>query len=120
MVRGENWRQKYKRRLLDQERAFPMRKRELVEELLPYVRSQSLASLLVVAARADEAAVTAVMGHANIETTLRIYAGDRREAYGRTALVRRETLAQRGAAHACLAINHPRATSTSSAARAAK
>jgi hypothetical protein len=30
---------------------------------------RSLASFLIVAARADEAAVTAVMGHANIETT---------------------------------------------------
>ena len=36
---------------------------------------RSLASYLIVAARADEAAVTAFMGHANIETTRRTYAG---------------------------------------------
>jgi hypothetical protein len=38
--------------------------------------SGSLASFLIVAARADEAAVTTVMGQGNIETTRRIYAGD--------------------------------------------
>ena len=42
-----------------------------------------------------EAAVTAVMGHANIETTRRIYAGDWREAEERNALVLRQ-LAEAG------------------------
>jgi integrase len=56
---------------------------------------RSLASYLIVAARADEAAVTAVMGHENIETTRRIYAGDWREAEERNALVLRQ-LAEAG------------------------
>lgn len=56
---------------------------------------RSLASFLIVAARADEAAVTAVMGHANIETTRRIYAGDWRKAEERNALVLRQ-LAEAG------------------------
>jgi hypothetical protein len=56
---------------------------------------RSLASYLIVAARADEAAVTAVMGHANIETTRRICAGDWREAEERNALVLRQ-LAEAG------------------------
>jgi integrase len=51
---------------------------------------RSLASFLIVGARADEAAVTAVMGHANIETTRRIYAGDWREADERNAVVLRQ------------------------------
>jgi integrase len=51
---------------------------------------RSLASYLIVGARADEAAVTAVMGHANIETTRRIYAGDWREADERNAVVLRQ------------------------------
>lgn len=54
-----------------------------------------LASYLIVAARADEAAVTAVMGPANIETTRRIYAGDWREAEERNAIVLRQ-LAEAG------------------------
>jgi integrase len=56
---------------------------------------RSLASFLIVAARADEAAVTAVMGHANIETTRRIYAGDWRKAEERNAIVLRQ-LAEAG------------------------
>jgi len=51
---------------------------------------RSLASFLIVAARADDAAVTAVMGHANIETTRRIYADDWRDADERNALVLRQ------------------------------
>jgi hypothetical protein len=56
---------------------------------------RSLASFLIVAARADEAAVMAVVGHANIETTRRIYAGDWREADERNAVVLRQ-LAEAG------------------------
>jgi integrase len=51
---------------------------------------RSLASLLIVAVRADEAAVKGVMGHSNIETTRRIYADDWREAEERNALVLRQ------------------------------
>ena len=53
---------------------------ELGLELRSHHFRRSLASFLIVAARADEAAVTAVMGHANIETTRRTYAGEWREA----------------------------------------
>jgi hypothetical protein len=59
-------------------------------DLVSHDFRRSLASFLIVAARADEAAVTAVMGHANIETTRRIYAGDWREASERNALVLRQ------------------------------
>jgi integrase len=54
-----------------------------------YLR-RSLASYLIVAARADDAAVAAVMGHANIETTRRIYADDWRDANERNAVVLRQ------------------------------
>ena len=64
-------------------------------DLVSHDFRRSLASFLIVAARADEAAVTAVMGHANIETTRRIYAGDWREAEERNALVLRQ-LAEAG------------------------
>jgi integrase len=59
-------------------------------DLVSHDFRRSLASFLIVAARADDAAVTAVMGHANIETTRRIYAGDWREAEERNALVLRQ------------------------------
>jgi integrase len=58
-------------------------------DLVSHDVRRSLASFLIVAARADEAAVTAVMGHASIETTRRIYAGGR-EASERNALVLRQ------------------------------
>lgn len=48
---------------------------------------RGLASYLIVAARADEAAVTALMGHSNIETTRRIYAADWRTAEERNEVV---------------------------------
>jgi integrase len=64
-------------------------------DLVSHDFRRSLASFLIVAARADEAAVTAVMGHANIETTRRIYAGDWREADEVNALVLRQ-LAEAG------------------------
>jgi integrase len=64
-------------------------------DLVSHDFRRSLASFLIVAARADEAAVTAVMGHANIETTRRIYGGDWREAEERNALVLRQ-LAEAG------------------------
>jgi integrase len=47
-------------------------------------------SFLIVAARADEAAVTGLLGHKSIDTTRRIYAGDWREAEERNALVLRQ------------------------------
>jgi integrase len=59
-------------------------------DLVSHDFRRSLASFLIVAARADEAAVTSVMGHANIETTRRIYAGDWREAEERNAIVLRQ------------------------------
>ena len=68
---------------------------ELGLDLVSHDFRRSLASYLIVAAHADEAAVTAVMGHANIETTRRIYAGDWREAEERNALVLRQ-LAEAG------------------------
>jgi integrase len=45
---------------------------------------RSVASYPIIAARADEGAVTGVMGHANIATTRRLYAADLREAEQRT------------------------------------
>jgi integrase len=68
---------------------------ELGLDLVSHDFRRSLASFLIVAARADEAAATAVMGHANIETTRRIYAGDWREAEERNGLVLRR-LAEAG------------------------
>jgi integrase len=68
---------------------------ELNLDLVSHDFRRSLASFLIVAARADEAAVTALMGHANIETTRRIYAGDWRDAEERNAIVLRQ-LAEAG------------------------
>ena len=68
-------------------RAIEKVRDELGIELVSHDFRRSLASYLNVAARADEAAVTAVLGHSNIETTRRIYAGDWREAEERNALV---------------------------------
>jgi integrase len=53
------------------------------------------ATYLIIAARADEGAVTGVMGHANIATTRRLYAADWREAEERNVLVLRQ-LAEAG------------------------
>jgi integrase len=68
---------------------------ELGLDLVSHDFRRSLATFLIVVARADEAAVTGVMGHANIETTRRIYAGEWREAEERNALVLRQ-LAEAG------------------------
>ncbi len=76
-------------------RAIKKIETELGVDLVSHDFRRSLASFLIVAARADEAAVTALMGHANIETTRRIYAGDWREAEERNALVLRQ-LAEAG------------------------
>jgi integrase len=62
------------------------RRRPRLARLPPVAR----ASFLIVAARLDEAAVTAVMGHSSIETTRRIYAGDWREAEERNEVVLRQ------------------------------
>jgi integrase len=59
-------------------------------DLVAHDFRRSLASYLIVAARADEGAVTGVMGHANIATTRRLYAADWREAEERNALVLRQ------------------------------
>jgi integrase len=63
---------------------------ELGIDLASHDFRRSLASYLIVAARADEGAVTGLLGHSNIETTRRIYAADWREAEERNALVLRQ------------------------------
>jgi integrase len=63
---------------------------ELGTELVSHDFRRSLASFLIIAARADEGAVTGVLGHANIATTRRLYAADWREAEERNALVLRQ------------------------------
>ncbi|MGH3052163.1 MAG: tyrosine-type recombinase/integrase [Gaiellaceae bacterium] len=68
---------------------------ELGLDLVSHDFRPSLASFLIVAARADEAAVTGMLGHANIEIARRIHAGDWREAEERNALVLRQ-LAEAG------------------------
>lgn len=65
------------------------------DDLVSHDFCRSLASFLIVAARADEAAVTTVMGQGNIETTRRINASDWREAEERNAIVLRQ-LAEAG------------------------
>jgi integrase len=76
-------------------RALKTVAKELGIDLTTHDFRRLLASFLIVAARADEAAVTDVMGHANIETTRRIYAADWREADERNAIVLRQ-LAEAG------------------------
>ena len=68
---------------------------ELEIDLVSHDFRRSLASFLIIAARADEGAVTGVLGHANIATTRRLYAADWREAEERNALVLRQ-LAEAG------------------------
>ena len=68
----------------------PRARVELGVELVSHDFRRSLASYLIIAARADEGAVTGVMGHANIATTRRVYAADWREAEERNALVLRQ------------------------------
>jgi integrase len=63
---------------------------ELDLDLVSHDFRRSLASYLIVAARADEAAVTGVLGHKNIEITRRLYAADWREAEERNELVLRQ------------------------------
>lgn len=76
-------------------RALDTIEAELGVELVSHDFRRSLASFLIIAARADEGAVTGVMGHANIATTRRLYAADWREAEERNALVLRQ-LAEAG------------------------
>jgi integrase len=59
-------------------------------ELISHDFRRSLASHLIIAARADEGAVTGVLGHANIATTRRLYATDWREPRSASALVLRQ------------------------------
>lgn len=56
---------------------------------------RSLASFLIIAARADDGAVKSVMGHSDISITRRLYADDWREADERNAIVLRQ-LAEAG------------------------
>ena len=60
---------------------------DLGVDLVTHDFRRSMASFLIIAARADEAAVTGVMEHANIETTRRIYAADWREAEERNEVL---------------------------------
>jgi integrase len=60
---------------------------ELGVDLVSHDFRRSLASYLIIAARADEGAVTGVLGHANIATTRRIYAADWRQADERNTLL---------------------------------
>jgi hypothetical protein len=50
----------------------------------------SLASFLIIAALADDGAVTGLMGHSNIAVTRRLYAADWREAEERNEIVLRQ------------------------------
>jgi integrase len=59
-------------------------------DLVSHDFRRSLASYLIVAARADEGAVTGLLGHANIEITRRLYAADWRQAEERNKLVLRQ------------------------------
>jgi integrase len=68
---------------------------ELGIELVSHDFRRSLASFLIIAARADDGAVTGLMGHANIAVTRRLYADDWREAEERNAVVLRQ-LAEAG------------------------
>jgi integrase len=61
-----------------------------MSDLVSHDFRRSLASFLIIAARADEAAVTGVLGHRDIATTRRLYAADWREAEERNALVLRQ------------------------------
>ena len=63
---------------------------ELGVDLVSHDFRRSLASFLIIAARADEGAVTGVMGHSNIATTRRLYAADWREAEERNEIVLRQ------------------------------
>lgn len=76
-------------------RALGLVSDELGIEVRSHDFRRSLASFLIVAARADEAAVTGVLGHKNIEITRRLYAADWRGAEERNALVLRQ-LAEAG------------------------
>jgi integrase len=61
-----------------------------LDDLVSHDFRRSLASFLIVAARADEGAVTGILGHKNIEITRRLYAADWREAEERNALLLRQ------------------------------
>jgi integrase len=61
-----------------------------ISDLRSHDFRRSLASYLIVAARADDGAVTGVMGHADISITRRLYAEDWREADERNAVVLRQ------------------------------
>jgi integrase len=76
-------------------RALGVIEDELGIDLKSHDFRRSLASLLIIAARADEAAVKGVMGHKNIETTRRVYADEWREVEDRNTIVLRQ-LAEAG------------------------
>lgn len=60
---------------------------ELGVDLVSHDFRRSLASFLIIAARADDGAVTGVMGHSNIGVTRRLYADDWREAEERNSVL---------------------------------
>jgi integrase len=68
---------------------------ELEIDLASHDFRRSLASFLIIAARADDGAVTGLMGHSDISVTRRLYAADWREADERNEIVLRQ-LAEAG------------------------
>jgi integrase len=74
-------------------RALALLAAEFDGDLKSHDFRRSLASYLIIAAHADEGAVTGMLGHANIETTRRIYAADWRTAEERNALILRQLAA---------------------------
>jgi integrase len=63
---------------------------ELGIDLASHDFRRSLASFLIIAARADDGAVTGLMGHSDISVTRRLYAADWREADERNEIVLRQ------------------------------
>ena len=63
---------------------------ELEIDLASHDFRRSLASFLIIAARADDGAVTGLMGHSDISVTRRLYAADWREADERNEIVLRQ------------------------------
>jgi integrase len=70
-------------------RALDMISDEMGVEIVSHDFRRSLASFLIIAARADDGAVTGVMGHSNIAVTRRLYADDWRDAEERNSVVLR-------------------------------
>jgi integrase len=71
-------------------RALELIAGELEIDLASHDFRRSLASYLIIAARADDGAVTGLMGHSDISVTRRLYAADWREAEERNEIVLRQ------------------------------